>query len=216
MHVEPKWALLKELFTLAVPVFLGSVGWFIVNIFSLSLVGTTGTTSELAALGLGNVFVNVFGGSMLRGFAGALRTLSSHAYGAKEMMLVGEHGRRATLILLALMLPISSCCWYAGDIAIALGQDQEIAALLSQFTRNRILGLFFYSLYLVKVGTLNIMGQTKPGMWVLRQQSFFLYLISIVLLGDFRLCRDCNATRLLFHFSFAMGCAWGCRGADES
>ncbi len=145
--------------------FLGSIAWYVVNIISLSLVGTTGTVDELAALGLGNVVVNVLGASVIRGFASGIGTLSSQAYGARELTQVGEYARRATAVLMLTMLPIAASCWWAEEMMLALGQEKNVARLINDFTRARIPGLVCYSIYTVVTSTLNVMGRTSPGMY---------------------------------------------------
>jgi len=79
---------IKDLFTLAWPTVLSYFFYHLVFMISLFFAGRLGEV-ELAAGTLAISFINVFGPSIFHGLCSAMETLSSQAYGAKNLRMVG-------------------------------------------------------------------------------------------------------------------------------
>ena len=93
-----------------------------VDIVSVMFVGHLGP-HFLSAAGIAAVTSNVTGNSMVVGFAGALSTICSQAFGSKDMRTFGVAPQRAVLILgLFICMPISFLWWYSETVMRSLGQ----------------------------------------------------------------------------------------------
>ncbi|KAJ1458621.1 mate-domain-containing protein [Pelagophyceae sp. CCMP2097] len=92
----------------------------------------------LAGAGMGIMFCNVVGMSMICGFGGACAPLAAQAFGAGNSRRVGEVVQRNLLVLLALLVPISLAFASAGPALTALGQPAHVAALVARFAVRRI------------------------------------------------------------------------------
>ena len=68
---------------LAIPAVFCTLFMFMQNIVNLILVSSIHQPELVAAIGLGNGFINMFGMSVVVGMNGALNTLVSQAAGAK-------------------------------------------------------------------------------------------------------------------------------------
>jgi MATE family multidrug resistance protein len=105
----------------------------IVPLTSLIFVGHIGAL-ELSAIGLASVTFNVSGFSMLLGISGAVSTLASQAYGSGDLESMNATLQRAVLIVLCVVtLPVSLLWLNSERLIVALGQDEEIAHMASQY-----------------------------------------------------------------------------------
>lgn len=96
-----------------------------VDIVSVMFVGHLGP-HFLSAAGIAAVTSNVTGNSMVVGFAGALSTICSQAFGSKDMRTFGVAPQRAVLILgLFICLPISILWWYSESVMKSFGQVRQ-------------------------------------------------------------------------------------------
>ena len=89
---------IKGLFTLAWPTILSYFFYNLVPMITLFFAGRVGEV-ELAAGTLALSFINVTGPSIFIGLCSALETLSSQAYGAKNLRMVGVVLQRGVWIL---------------------------------------------------------------------------------------------------------------------
>ena len=106
---------------------------------TVMLVGHIGA-AELGAVALGTMWVNISGLSIVFGGMGALDTLCSQAYGARNFKLVGLWAQRGLLIIACLCVPIFFL-WFFGThpILMLLGIDEATAAKSQEFTRIQTL-----------------------------------------------------------------------------
>ena len=88
--------ILHRLAELAAPILVSNITSMAVPTVVVAFVGNKGSATEIAAIGLANVFCNVTGRSVMWGLAGAMDTLSTQAWGAKNYDTVGATARLAT------------------------------------------------------------------------------------------------------------------------
>ena len=96
------------LFT-AIPASLGAFIGFSQNTINLIYVGTLNDTKALAAVGLGEMFVTMFGIAVFYGFNGALETLVSQARGSNNFRQCGIlllRGRIINILIYSMILVI--------------------------------------------------------------------------------------------------------------
>jgi Na+-driven multidrug efflux pump len=71
----------KDIFKIAVPAMLASVSFAVVEAMNLIFMGFLGDPALIAGVGLGNVYIMIFGIITLCGLNTVLTTLVSQSYG---------------------------------------------------------------------------------------------------------------------------------------
>eukprot|EP01036_Dinobryon_divergens_P029842 gene29842-39003_t len=136
---------ISELANIAVPVCLTFVMRKSVDIVSVIFVGHLGA-KYLSAAGLASVTQNVTGNSLIIGLAGALSTLCSQSYGAKDFTELGLWLQRALIILWCMICAPVSVLWLFSDpIFRHLGQQAEISNNSSRYLISLTPGLWAMS-----------------------------------------------------------------------
>ncbi|KAK7380070.1 hypothetical protein VNO78_32447 [Psophocarpus tetragonolobus] len=135
----------KKQLWLAGPMVFVSVFQYSIIIISLIFVGHLDKLL-LAAVSLATSFVNVTGFSVMLGMASALDTFCGQSFGAKQYHMLGIHMQRAMIILTIVSIPIAIIWANTRSILILVGQDPEIAAEASTYTRFMLPSLFAYGL----------------------------------------------------------------------
>jgi MATE family multidrug resistance protein len=103
--------------------------------------------NELAAAGMGFMFGNVTGVSVIIGFSTGLSPLASQAFGAGNLRRVGQLLQRQVMMHLLLICVPVAVIWLATEpLLLFLGQPPEIAALSRVFLYWRIVALPFLAL----------------------------------------------------------------------
>lgn len=125
---------------LAAPIITTYLLSFATPTASALIVGRVGATA-LAAAALGNMAVNAGANSIVLGTASACDTLISQAFGAKNYARVGIITQRGIAISLMLCIPLAIMLWNTHSFFIALGQDEEVAELATNYVRYLLLGL---------------------------------------------------------------------------
>lgn len=101
---------------------------------------------ELAAAGMGFMFSNVTGFSLIVGFGAGATPLISQAFGARNFQRCGDLVQRQ-LAIHAMLLPLVGGIWYCTEsILLAFGQPPVVSKLSADFMRWRILALPFFAL----------------------------------------------------------------------
>lgn len=95
----------------------------------------------VAGVGLGNVITNVFGFSLIVGLNGALETLVSQAYGAKNLHLCGIYLNRGRFVILAMFIPSVAILMQTEKIFVMTGQDPEVSRLAGEYVIAYLPGL---------------------------------------------------------------------------
>jgi MATE family multidrug resistance protein len=136
---------LRDQFRIIVPMFCTFLLRRAIPLTSLIFVGHIGAT-ELSAIGLASVTANVTGFSMLVGIAGAVSTLASQAYGSGDLETMNVTLQRAILIVWCVVtLPVSLLWLNSKPIIIALGEDEQIATMASEFLALQVPGIWAVS-----------------------------------------------------------------------
>jgi MATE family multidrug resistance protein len=96
-----------------------------------------------AGLGLGVTFTAFFGLTILIGTNCAQETLTSHAFGAKELRRCGVLLNRGRVILTAVYIPIALVFAFSRELLVMIGQDAEVAYHAGEFIKYQIVGIYF-------------------------------------------------------------------------
>ena len=85
---------------------------------------------KLAVVGLAGGICAIMVLSLLIGLNAAQETLTSQAYGAKNLYLCGVYLNRGFFIATAFFIPIAAIpCLFGEQILLGIGQDAEVARL---------------------------------------------------------------------------------------
>jgi len=114
------------------------------NILFVSQSDVADKDNILNGVGYGVIIYNMVGVSVCFGFASALDTLCTHAYGAKMYYLMGCYLNRALVILSLITIPVLFCLMFIEDFFVLIGLKPEIAAPAGQFCRGLLPGLWFF------------------------------------------------------------------------
>jgi Na+-driven multidrug efflux pump len=105
------------------------------------------TADEVGGAGMGFMFGNVTGISLIVGFGTGLTPLASQAFGAGNFRRVGDLLQRQILMhVLLVCAPVTLVWLYAEQILLFFQQPAEISALTGDFLRWRIAALPFIAL----------------------------------------------------------------------
>ena len=81
--------IVKDIAYSAVPASVGSVFCWLLETINLMFIGHLNDPVKLAAVGMGNIIINMCAVGPFQGINSSLETLVSQAYGAKNMRLCG-------------------------------------------------------------------------------------------------------------------------------
>ncbi len=110
-------------------------------------IGHTSTSTELAALGLGNMLANFFFMIGIRGFNGALDTLISQAFGAGVKRECGIYLNRSRIIVTLFVIPMFTILYFGDRLLIWMGQDEAASIEAGIYLRYWLPGLYMVALY---------------------------------------------------------------------
>ena len=99
----------KNFIKIAVPSMITTLINYIVMTINLIFVGQLAhdSAAKLAGVGLGNIFLSMFGRHIIFATNSALETFVSQAFGQNQLRLAGKYFNRAKIILIAIYLPLA-------------------------------------------------------------------------------------------------------------
>ncbi|KAH3679230.1 hypothetical protein WICPIJ_008664 [Wickerhamomyces pijperi] len=106
---------------------------------SIIIVGHLGT-NQLAAISLATMVGNIIF-SVFEGISTALDTLCPQAYGAGDLIGVGVHFQRCTIMSLAIWIPFAFLWWYTGELLSWIVDDAEVVQLTSLYQHVTIIAM---------------------------------------------------------------------------
>ena len=108
--------------------------------------GHSSDPNLMAAVGMGNMLVNVCCFAVCQGFNGTIETFISQSFGGKEehdKYMCGVQFNRGRVIVSLLFIPIGIVFFYADSILIAVDQDPNISAIARNYIVWCLPGAFF-------------------------------------------------------------------------
>ncbi|RLN50064.1 hypothetical protein BBJ29_000914 [Phytophthora kernoviae] len=139
---------LRRLLELALPGALSTYCFFAISITELSVVGHLGV-DELAAVAYAQMCLDLSMLVFMQGFNSGMNALCSQAFGAKNFHLVGEYALLTSLLLTVACVPLAVLWWNLGDILLAAGVTDRVAALAAVYCRLSLLWLWPRSIFQV-------------------------------------------------------------------
>ena len=160
----------KELFFNVVPNSLTiSFGYFsglIVLLANLAFIGRHSNATVLAAVGLGNVWINFVGINIVFGLNYGFETIASRVWGGGNHYKMGQYLKKTMIMNLMTMVLCFFMLVYTKEILVLMGQDEEISVLCYKYVIAMFPGSFclaFYDLLLMFLTSQNIF---RPAMYI--------------------------------------------------
>ena len=129
----------RLILALALPSCIASLT-FISGMLALVFIGPYGTDA-IAGAGLGFMWTNVTGQSLIYGTGMGLATLSSQAFGAKNYRRVGVLWQRQCVYQWLLCVVVAAIWWNTEGILMSFGQPPRVAANAATWARWQLPGL---------------------------------------------------------------------------
>ena len=160
----------KELFINIIPDSLTiSFGYFsglIVLLANLAFIGKTSDANILAAVGLGNVWINFVGINIIFGLNYGFETIASRVWGGGKQNIMGIYLKKTIILNFMTMI----CCFfmlvYTKEILIMMGQDEQISILTYKYVISMFPGSFFLAFYDLIIMFLSSQNIFKPSMYI--------------------------------------------------
>ena len=166
------WKEIRQAVHLAWPIMFTFILQTSIGLVGIIFVGHIGT-HELVAASLGNMLANIMGFSVGIGFASAMDTLCTQAYGARNYFMLGTICQRSILILGCLCLPLGAIWMYAAEILVFIGQQPEVAELTGTYMKYQLLGLWPQFIFTSLNKYMQTQGITHPSMHVVCVVALF-------------------------------------------
>jgi len=133
------WQALLAIFTLTLSVFP--------ELFDLIMLANYGDPIVVAGAGLGVMFINMFVYGTFEGLNGAIDTLVSQYFGAKDYTSCNRIYNKARIINTVIFVPISLILIFSDKLLILLDQDPEVAVITQRFVTYQLPGLYSITMY---------------------------------------------------------------------
>jgi MATE family multidrug resistance protein len=96
----------------------------------------------MAAVGMGNMLINVVCFAVCQGFNGTIETFVSQSFGGGDGYMCGVQFNRGRIICALLFVPITVLFYFADTILIAVAQDATISTIARDYIVYSMPGLF--------------------------------------------------------------------------
>ena len=117
--------MLKTLLNVALPAMVILVFSTMMDLMNMVFIGTSNDAAKIAAIGLGNMFNNIFCQSIILGLNGSIATLGSQAFGAKNVRKVGIILNKGRFIVFVAFIPMTALMVNCERILVLIDQDPE-------------------------------------------------------------------------------------------
>ena len=136
-----------------------AVMFFSTQIVNLRAAGHFGDPVILAAVGLGNMSINLFCLALVESMDSTLETLVPQAFGANNLTLCGVYLNGGRFLLLIINIPIFIFFQYLDSIYIALGQEEDISHIMKDYINYCLLACLLYGFCDLQKRFLNSLGR---------------------------------------------------------
>ena len=96
----------------------------------------------MAAVGMGNMLINVICFALCQGFNGTIETFVSQSFGGGDSYMCGVQFNRGRIIVSILFIPIVLIFFFGDNILIAVDQDPYISKISRDYVVWAIPGLY--------------------------------------------------------------------------
>ena len=110
----------------------------------MAMISNYGNLVQLAGIGLGVMFINMFIYGTFEGLNGAIDTLVSQSFGARDFRGCNLIYNKATVINSVLFVPSAFILIFSKELLVLLQQDAEVATISQNFLLFHLPGLFCF------------------------------------------------------------------------
>ena len=142
---------------ISIPTIISCIFLELTFLINTVFAGGLNDASKLAGVGLGTVCVNIVCLQPIMGMNGAMETLVSQAYGAKQLRLCGTYLNRGRLINTVIFIPLIVILCFSRPILTSFGQNPRVIDHAVTYISVCIPGVYFQSMFDLKKRFLNCM-----------------------------------------------------------
>ena len=172
-----------QILRLAIPNVGSNLAMYSTSVITTLCISQLDRPDLLAAFGLGTLIANVFGLSIGVGLTSVLETLVAQSYGAGNLHLTAIHLNRARLVVSVAFIPSCISLWYTDALLLAMGQDDQIAELATEFSRWNLVGLLPFFLFCCSTSFLRSCQRAQPPLVINCMGSVIHLVVSIYLVN---------------------------------
>lgn len=110
----------SEVIKASVPTVLSNIFFFLIQLTNIWYMGQAEDSSLLAAVGMGNMLINVCCFAVCQGFNGTIETFVSQSFGGGDGYMCGVQFNRGRIIVSLIFIPIAVSFFFADSILIAV------------------------------------------------------------------------------------------------
>lgn len=148
----------------AIPATMGLMFIFIAETINIIFIGRLNDPGIISAIGIGTLYVNATGYVIGLGLIGAIDTLCSQSYGAKEYKLMSIYVNVGRVVSLLFFFVICvPCVIFSENAMLFIGQEPRVALMASEFSYSMIPSLFFALQFNCSVRYIQAMQHFLPG-----------------------------------------------------
>lgn len=131
-----------EVIKASVPTVLSNIFFFLIQLTNIWYMGRQDEAALLAAVGMGNMLINVCCLAVCQGFNGTIETFVSQSFGGKQWFMCGVQFNRGRIIVSLIFIPIAILFFFSDNILIACMQDPYISKISRDYIVWALPGLF--------------------------------------------------------------------------
>ena len=132
------FSILKEMLLISVPASLSYVSQMLVEIINVVFIGHLGDKNLVAALGMGNLWINICGVSILHGLNSGVATFVSQSIGQNNLKLCGVYLNRGRVVAMMTFIPISIIMLEAGTFFGLMSIDYVVSEYSQIYITNML------------------------------------------------------------------------------
>lgn len=119
----------KKFISMAIPASISLLVSYLLTTVNLIFVGHLDDPMKVAACGLGNQIIVIFGQAAFYGLNSGMETLVSQAFGQKNLTLCGQIYQRGRMLVMLYYIPLLIIFSTQGWFLRLLGQNPDIVSI---------------------------------------------------------------------------------------
>ncbi|CDW74754.1 na+-driven multidrug efflux pump [Stylonychia lemnae] len=177
--------MIKDILKIAIPASLAQLSFGIVDSMNLIFVGFLGDPTLIAGVGIGTVYLTVFGIITLCGLNTILSTLVSQSYGQGNLKLCGTYLNRGRIVITLAFIPVAIIMLNAKYFFEITGVQRKTSEQAQLYIWYMLPGLFLTVQFDLLRVFVNSFGKTYISMYVQIIACCLHYLWSYLFINHF-------------------------------
>ncbi|CDW80969.1 na+-driven multidrug efflux pump [Stylonychia lemnae] len=181
------YEMIKEILKIAFPAMLASLSFGIVDSMNLIFLGFLNDPTLIAGVGIGTVYINVFGLTTLCGSNTILTTLVSQSYGQQNLRLCGTYLNRGRIVTTIAFIPVTIMMLNAKYFFQLTGVQKETSEQAQLYIWYMLPGIYLSVQFDLLRVCVNSFGRTYISMYVQMFACILHYFWSYLFIDYFKL-----------------------------